>query len=119
MTSKRILLVEDIYFNQMLIESLLIEWGHEVAIDDNGSLALKRLETEEFDLIILDLMMPIMDGFKFLETKGKSNNKIPVLVLSARSDMESIKKALELGAVDYVTKPFNASDLENKVKVLL
>ncbi|MFP4555456.1 MAG: response regulator [Bacteroidales bacterium] len=119
MAAKKILLVEDIYFNQILIESLLVEWGYSVVIADNGSVALNMLQAETPDLIVLDLMMPVMDGFKFLEEKNGKRDKTPVIVLSARSDMESIQRAIGLGANDYITKPFNSSDLENKVKVFL
>lgn len=119
MAAKKILLVEDIYFNQILIESLLVEWGYSVITGDNGSVALDMMQGENPDLIVLDLMMPVMDGFKFLEAKAELGIKTPVVVLSARSDMESIQRALSLGANDYITKPFNSSDLENKLKVFL
>ncbi len=119
MASKKILLVEDIYFNQILIESLLVEWGYQVIIVDDGAQALDEMIVEKPDLIILDLMMPVMDGFQFLEEKNKLRDETPVVILSARSDMESINRALNLGAKDYITKPFNSNDLENKISVFL
>lgn len=119
MASNKILLVEDIYFNQILIESLLDEWGYQVIIVDDGAEALDEMIVEKPDLIILDLMMPVMDGFQFLEAKNKLGDKTPVVVLSARSDSDSINRALKLGAKDYITKPFSASDLENKIRVFL
>jgi two-component system response regulator MprA len=119
MTAKKILLVEDVYYNQVLIESLIISWGFEVDIVKDGVQALKALELEKPDLIILDLMMPVMDGFKFLEEKKRTGDTTTVLVVSARKDLESIQRALLLGANDYITKPFNTFDLENKVRILL
>jgi DNA-binding response OmpR family regulator len=116
MATKKILLVEDIYFNKILIESLLVEWGYQVIMVDDGAEALDEMIVERPDLIILDLMMPVMDGFKFLEEKNKMGNQTPVIVLSARTDIESINRALKLGAKEYITKPFNSSDFENKVK---
>ena len=119
MEKKSILLVEDIYFNQILIESMLQEWGYNVVLAGQGAEALECIKKENFSLIILDLMMPVMDGFKFLEEKNNLGNNVPVVVLSARNDMESIEKALKLGAIDFIIKPFNSSDLENKVKAFL
>ncbi len=119
MTKHKILLVEDIYFNQVLIQSLLTEWGYEVALAENGSEALSKMDSEKPDLVVLDLMLPIMDGFKFLEVKKNNGNRTPVVVLSARNDMESINKALGLGAIDYITKPFNSTDLSNKIEAIL
>lgn len=119
MEKKSILLVEDIYFNQILIESMLQEWGYNVVLAGQGAEALECIKKDNFSLIILDLMMPVMDGFKFLEEKNNMGNNVPVVVLSARNDMESIEKALKLGAIDFIIKPFNSSDLENKVKAFL
>jgi DNA-binding response OmpR family regulator len=119
MASKKVLLVEDIYFNKILIESLLVDWGFQVTTVDNGEKGLEEMIRSKPDLIILDLMMPVMDGFKFLEEKNNMGNKTPVIVLSARTDHESINRALKLGVKDYITKPFNSSDLENKIKDFL
>lgn len=119
MLRQKILLVEDIYFNQVLIQSLLNEWGYEVVISENGSDALLKVISDNPNLVLLDLMLPIVDGFVFLEEMNKIESKIPVVVLSARNDMESINKALGLGAVDYITKPFNSNDLSNKIEAIL
>jgi CheY-like chemotaxis protein len=119
MATKHILLVEDVYYNQVLIESLLIDWGYTVSIVKNGEEALCSLKDEVFDLIVLDIMMPVMDGFTFLEEMSKAKIDLPVVILSARNDMKSIQKALELGAKDYVAKPFNSYDLRNKIALYL
>jgi CheY-like chemotaxis protein len=117
MGPKHLLFVEDVYYNQVLIESLLIDWGYTVSIVKNGKEALSILEKERFDLIVLDIMLPVMDGYTFLDEKRKVGNPTPVIVLSARNDPKSILKALELGAIDYVCKPFNSFDLRNKIHI--
>ncbi len=119
METVKILFVEDIYYNQVLVESILSDWGYKVVLAQDGNRALSILESEKFDLIVLDLMLPIMDGFKFLEEKKKLNINTPVIVLSARTDLESIRRALSLGAIDYITKPFNYSDLQNKIRAFI
>ncbi|MDX9847066.1 MAG: response regulator [Tenuifilaceae bacterium] len=119
MIAKSILLVEDVYYNQVLVESLLVDWGYAVEIVKNGAEALDRMKEKSYDLIVLDIMMPIMDGFTFLDEKKKVADKTPVIILTARNEMKSIQKALELGANDYVAKPFNSFDLRNKVALLL
>ena len=112
-----VLLVEDIYINQIVVESFLVESGFRVTIVKDGEEAIESLAAETPDIIILDLMMPIMDGFSLL-AKLKGQTDYPILVVSARSDFESIEKAIFLGAADYLIKPFNSKDLINKVERL-
>ncbi len=119
MSTNKVLLIEDIYFNQILMESLLSDWGYVATIAHNGAEGIMAIEKENFDLIVLDLMMPVMDGFEFLKRKKDKKDKTPVLIVSARHDMESIERALSFGATDYITKPFNSIDLENKIKSIL
>jgi len=111
-------LVEDAHINQLLAQSLLVEAGYSVSIAGDGRQAMDAIASSKPDLLILDLMMPIMDGFTFLE-RIRNRLDIPILVVSARSDIDSIEKAIELGAADYLIKPFNSSDLLNKVERLL
>ena len=115
MYSKRVLLVDDVYYNRVLIDSLLTDWGFEVVMASNGEEALDKLDSGSIDLVVLDIMMPVMDGFEFLEAKIARNNDTPVIILSARNDITSINKALELGALDYVPKPFSSEDLREKI----
>ncbi|MDY0201019.1 MAG: response regulator [Tenuifilaceae bacterium] len=116
---KRVLLVDDVYYNRVLIDSLLTDWGFEVVMASNGKEALELLNGGNLDLVILDIMMPVMDGFEFLAAKSAEKNNIPVIVLSARNDETSINKAIELGALDYVPKPFNSEDLREKIFIYL
>lgn len=95
--------------------------GHTVATAANGKEALEQLETESFDLILLDIMMPIMNGYEVLEhLKARQNQPhIPVVVISARDDMNSVVRCIELGAEDYLTKPFNTVLLRARINASL
>lgn len=114
MSKGKILLVDDLYTNQILILTLLQDEGYEVSAVGNGQEAIDTIQKQSPDLLILDLMMPVMDGFTLLK-KLKGEVKFPIIILTARSDYESLEKAFELGAVDYIIKPFNLNDLINKV----
>lgn len=118
METKRVLIVEDSYSIQLLIETILADYGYTLAIASNGEQALKEIESQKPDLLILDIMMPVMDGFLLLE-KIRKPLEYPILVVSAKSDHASIERAMQLGATDYIIKPFNTSNLINKVKALL
>jgi len=118
MNRRKVLLVEDAYINQILVDNLLTEIGLEVKVVNDGEEAIAALKIEKPDLLILDLMMPIMDGFTLLE-KLKGQIDFPIIIVSARSDFESIEKAIELGAADYIIKPFNSNDFINKVERLI
>lgn len=114
MSKGKILLVDDLFANQILVLTLLENEGYEVSVVGDGEEAIHAIKKQKPDLLILDLMMPRMDGFTFMQ-KIKGEVDFPIIILTARSDFESIEKALELGAVDYLIKPFNSNDLINKV----
>ncbi len=112
-----ILIVDDVETNLQLLGNILQEQNYDVSFASNGQDALSILETELPDLILLDVMMPEMDGFEVCE-RVKSNQQtkdIPVIFLTAKAETEEILKGFELGAVDYVTKPFNSSELLARV----
>jgi len=106
----------------LLLQTILEEEGYEVLAVDNGKEAIENIEGDpEINLVLLDIMMPEVDGYEILQ-KVKSENKnitIPVIIVSAKTDSASIKKALEKGAYDYITKPLNVYDIKNKVKSAL
>ncbi|AOT69775.1 GGDEF domain-containing response regulator [Geosporobacter ferrireducens] len=110
MTSK-ILIVDDTLFNRRIIRDILYKHveGGIFFEADNGKIALEIMDRENIDLIILDLIMPVMDGFSFLrQIKADAQHKeIPVIVFSAADEIESIQKALEMGVYDYVTRPLS------------
>lgn len=118
MLNTRILLVEDEEKLRTIIKKYLDNEGYRVFEAANGQEALDLFEVEEMDLVILDVMMPIMDGWMTLKLIRKKS-KIPVMMLTARTDEEDTVFGLELGADDYVAKPFRARELVARVKALL
>ena len=114
----KIFVVEDQVVNQMLVENLLVDKGYDVRIFPKATEALSAILVSKPDLIVLDLMMPEMDGFAFLE-QLRAFTQIPVLVVTARMDVESMNRAVKLGANDYMMKPFHTHDFTNKVSRLL
>ncbi len=101
-----------------LVESYLAQEGFRVITAFNGREALNNAHKEEPDLIILDIMMPEMDGYEFLETYRK-DHKTPIILLTARVEEEDHVIGLDLGADDYVTKPFRPRELMARVRAVL
>lgn len=116
-----ILVVDDNEMNRDLITRRLHRQGHEAMAAENGRVALDLLEQYCFDLILLDIMMPVMNGYEVLE-RLKAHPKwqyIPVIVISAADDMRSVVKGIELGAEDYLPKPFNPMLLKARIRATL
>jgi CheY-like chemotaxis protein/two-component sensor histidine kinase len=116
----KLLLVDDTEENLDLLIAFLSE-DYELSIAVDGFNALERVELDLPDLVLLDVMMPGIDGYKVCQ-KIKSNpvtKDIPIIFLTSRTDTESIVKGFEMGAADYVTKPFNEKELLARVKVHL
>lgn len=115
---KLILVVDDeprmIKFIRMNLE---LE-GYRVSGATNGLEALEKVREELPDLVVMDVMMPGMDGFETLELIREVSN-VPVIMLTVRADEEDIVKGLELGADDYVTKPFSPRELASRIKAVL
>lgn len=115
----RILLVED---NETLadgLSSILRSSGYAVDVVRDGASADAVTATETFDLVILDLNLPEMGGLEVLRSMRARQDKAAVLILTARGTTEERVKGLDLGADDYMTKPFDVSELEARVRVLL
>ena len=118
-TKKSILLVED---EENLHESLKLNLeleGYEVTSAFEGNAALKALQGEYFDLVILDIMLPELDGITVLETMRVKSNETPVLILSAKNSSTDRVLGLKKGADDYLTKPFNLEELLLRVHKLI
>lgn len=115
----KILIVEDEkILRDSLAEGLRLK-GYAVDIAADGEDADEKAFCENYDLIILDLNLPKMDGFTVLENFRKENLDVPVLILSARDGIDDKVKGLDLGANDYLTKPFHFAELEARVRSLL
>lgn len=113
----KILIVDDVPTNVMLVQAILKKEGYTLLTCDNGPEALRIAQQEHPHLILLDIMMPEMDGYEVLQ-RLKSNpetNDITVIIMSALSDMQSIVKGYQLGAIEYVTKPFQREELLKRV----
>jgi two-component system sensor histidine kinase/response regulator len=119
--SARILVVDDQPTNIQVVGSVLGKLGHEIIPASDGPTALKRLALRVPDLILLDLLMPEMDGYEVCRRLRENEDwkDIPVIFLSAADDKDFIVRALESGGVDYITKPFNQAELISRVRTQL
>jgi two-component system phosphate regulon response regulator PhoB len=114
-----IMMIEDEAPLREVIEYNLVREGYQVTALDNANDALIAVEDCPPDLILLDLMLPGLQGLQFLDILRRRDKNLPVIVISARNSEEDIIKALERGADDYLPKPFTIKLLETKIKVAL
>jgi signal transduction histidine kinase len=114
----RILVVDDEMLNRVLLSTNLRESGYFVEMASDGLQALQLLRTGEFDAVLLDLIMPRMDGYQVLAEMRSDAllRRIPVIVISSIYDMESIVRCIEMGATDYLAKPFNPVLLQARIR---
>lgn len=115
----KILVVEDDNSAARLMQVILAEAGYGVKIAANGEKALKMLDSEYVDLIVLDLAMPEMDGHEFMETIRSNGINIPIIVVTAKLLAEDKYKAFIEGADDFITKPVDVQELIFRIKALL
>ena len=121
MERKKILIADDEEDIKTVVKFYLESRGYEVATAFDGLDAISMCESDTPDLLLLDVMMPVMSGFE-VARRLKANPKtssIPIIMLSAASQADSIKEGLEAGARDYIIKPFEPSKLEEMVKAVL
>ncbi len=119
--TSNILIIDDVSSNLLLLESILETEGYAVIPVDNGKEALEMLKgSTNIKLILLDIMMPDLNGYEFLDQKNQLlGEDIPVIIVSAKTDADSIQHALNKGAFDYISKPFNTQNIINKIKSAL
>src|SRR5436190_819973 len=112
-----LLVVDDNELNRDMLTRRLERLGYKVSSAENGREALDKINTERFDLLLLDMLMPVMDGFEVLEQlkADSSLREIPVIVLSASDEIDDVVKCIESGAKDYLTKPFNPVLLQARI----
>ena len=120
-TSGTILVVDDDLLNRMVLSATLQEEGYTVETAEDGRQALERLAAQPFDVVLLDLLMPEMDGFQVLEQikAHPAWRNIPVIVISSLEEMESILRCIEMGATDFLPKPFDAGLLRARLNASL
>jgi len=116
---KKILIVEDEESMRLgLVDNLKFE-GYEVDIAEDGKIGLEKIKKNVYDLILLDVMLPIISGFDVCRTIRREGNNTPVILLTAKGEEIDKVLGLELGADDYVTKPFSLRELLARIKVHL
>ncbi len=115
----RILVVEDTIKVASFIQRGLEASQYQVDVEHDGEAGLNRLMVEDYDLAILDVMLPKMDGFSVIKAMRKQGVKVPVLLLTARGAVEDKVAGLDVGADDYLTKPFAFEELLARVRALL
>lgn len=115
----KILLVEDEQTLAVGLKFNLIEEGYLVEWAKDGREAVSIFESGKFDMIILDIMLPYINGFEIAEIVRKANPQMPILMLTARTSKGDMVKGLELGADDYITKPFHLKELLLRVRGML
>lgn len=117
----KVLIVDDELFNVDYLQQELEDHNYQILTAFNGREALDKIQKEQPDLVLLDLMMPVLDGFAVLsEIKADTFLRdIPVIIISAATDSKSIVKGIKQGADDYLTKPVDAGLLVQKVKEYL
>ncbi|MBK6605910.1 MAG: hybrid sensor histidine kinase/response regulator [Leptospiraceae bacterium] len=119
--SPQILIVDDIEYNVILLNQILLNAGYRVLTAMHGKKCLEILETELPDIILLDVIMPEINGFDIAETLKQNDRTkdIPIIFLSAISDYETKLKGLEKGAVDYITKPYDDREVIARIQIHL
>lgn len=115
----RILLVEDHDELSLWLQKALSSTGFAVDIASDGAIADQLLQTESYSLVVLDVSLPRLNGLEVLAQMRKRGQELPVLLLTANSDVADRVKGLNAGADDYVTKPFDLAELEARIRALL
>jgi two-component system sensor histidine kinase ChiS len=116
-----LLVVDDIEANRVLLSGRLEREGYVIATAENGKQALELLRTRPIDLMLLDIMMPVMDGYEVLQRlkADVSLRQIPVIMISALHELSSVVRCIEMGAEDYLSKPFNPTLLKARISASL
>ena len=114
-----ILVCEDDFAIKTMISTKLKQENYSVHTVQNGQEALKLMEKQQIDLVISDIMMPEMDGYEFVQTLRETKYTLPILMITAKSQLESLEAAFKLGVDDYMVKPLRLEELVLRVKALL
>ncbi len=115
----RILVAEDDNNTRMLLKAVLETEKYDVVTAENGLDALEKLDEHHIDLVVLDVMMPQMDGYQFTETLREGNSTLPILMISAKQLPEDKKRGFLVGTDDYMTKPIDEEEMLLRIRALL
>ena len=117
-SSYRVLVVDDNRMNRLKLTRALKAEGYDVVEAPGGKEALDALASQRIDLVLLDLLMPDVDGFQVLEKMqvDQQTRGIPVIMVTAVDEADDLKRCMEIGAVDYITKPFDIEILKERVE---
>ncbi len=116
----KVLVAEDIALNQLLIKIIMADFGFEVDIANNGKIAIEKLRQNKYDIILMDLQMPEMNGFEATEYIRKTmKSQIPIIALTADVTTADVSKCKEFGIDDYISKPINENLLYSKIVELV
>jgi DNA-binding response OmpR family regulator len=115
----KILLVEDDEALRYIVKDNLEQYNYAVQVAENGEIALELFNNNNFDLILLDVMLPKIDGFQVAKIIRKTNEQIPIIFLTARSMTEDRILGLTLGGDDYIPKPFSMEELLLKIRIFI
>lgn len=117
----RILFVEDHFLNQIATKRVLTMWSDYVTVDiaDNGKIGVEKFQSEDYDIILMDLQMPIMNGFEATAQIRTLDPHIPIIALSANTSKSEAEKCFATGVNDYLAKPYNPEELKGKIITLV
>ena len=114
-----ILVVDDDRNTRRLLRAVLESDGYTVTVAENGEKAFEVLDREHIDLIVLDIMMPVMDGYQFTKTLREAESDLPVLIVTAKQLPDDRYMAFQAGTDDYITKPIDKKEMLLRIKALL
>lgn len=121
MNKLKILLAEDNAFNQLMIRKVTSDFGFVLDVAEDGQAAIDKLNQNEYDLILMDLEMPVMNGYEattYIRAKMGHKRNIPIIVVSAQSAIAEATQCLLVGANSYLPKPFNSSQFLSEINTL-
>jgi two-component system, OmpR family, response regulator MprA len=121
MGKPKILVIDDDFIVLDLLRDTLVMDGFEVITASSGLEGLGQLIKEQPDLVLLDIMMPNMDGYELCQKlkQSKSTSALPIIIVSAKAQPEDIEVGMALGVDDYITKPFDLKDMDKRIRIVL
>jgi CheY-like chemotaxis protein len=116
----KVLVVEDVTLNQLLLKIILVEFGFGIDIANNGKIAIEKLQKNVYDIILMDLQMPEMNGFEATAyIRNEMNSQIPIIALTADVTTVDVEKCKGVGMNDYISKPIDEKLLYSKISKYL